>query len=526
MKALALFFIPVWCLAQTCQVNPAQKRHAFVIGNRAYAKLAPVDTAVSEARAMKAALEGAGFEVKLVENARWPDLLTKDEFGFVGTIQPGDAVFFYYSGYIAQGSEDDDYFLLPVDFDPASPVTNGTFRLTRLLQDLVAKKSGLNVVMVEGPRRTNVPLKGASGLGLMPPDLRDSGEVVFAMAAVREMVPPPPAPQSSAFTQAVIAHLADPGLTPVDTFNKAKDDVTRTTGQKQIPFVDHVGVRDDFCFHAPPPPKIEIRTETKEVTKEVTKFVQRDTVPTNPRDREEYVQILPGKFKMGCVPSDKKCGPEENPQHEVTISKGFWMGRNEVQVLAYQRFADAKKVRMPGAPLYNRGWRITNYPMVLVSWADAKAYCEWAGGRLPTEAEWEYAYRAGNADEIYPLNDENSRDKANFYGTKGNDRFEGAAPVRSFDRNPFNLFDMAGNVWEWTQDFYSPTYFKESPAADPQGPKMGKDHVMRGGSFESKWEDHLRLSVRKSQGGPDYKVGFRCVLEDGDATQKLLNVVK
>src|SRR5579863_3973336 len=100
MKALALFFIPVWCVAQTCQVNPAQKRHAFVIGNRAYAKLAPVDTAVSEARAMKAALEGAGFDVKLVENARWPDLLTKDEVGFVGTIQPGDAVFFYYSGYI------------------------------------------------------------------------------------------------------------------------------------------------------------------------------------------------------------------------------------------------------------------------------------------------------------------------------------------------------------------------------------------------------------------------------------------
>ena len=269
---------------------------------------------------------------------------------------------------------------------------------------------------------------------------------------------------------------------------------------------------------APLPPKIEVTAAAKSA--------QRDTVPTNTRDREEYVHIKPGKFKMGCVPSDQKCGPEENPQHEVVISKGFWMGRTEVEVSAYKKFSEAKKVKMPSAPNDNRGWRASSYPMVLVPWDQAKAYCEWAGGRLPTEAEWEYAYRAGGTDQIYPLNDENSRDKANFYGTKGNDNFEGSAPVHSFDANPFNLFDMAGNVWEWTQDFYSPTYYSESPALDPQGPKTGKEHVMRGGSFESKWQDHLRLSARKSQSGPAYNVGFRCVLEDSDATQKLLNLVK
>jgi sulfatase modifying factor 1 len=206
---------------------------------------------------------------------------------------------------------------------------------------------------------------------------------------------------------------------------------------------------------------------------------------------------------------------------EVTIKQGFWLGRTEVEVGAYQRFVGRK---MPGTPEYNRGWKITNLPMVLVSWEDAQRYCRWAGGRLPTEAEWEYAARGGADEEVYPMNSENSREKANFSGVKGNDRFDAAAPVHSFDANPFNLFDMAGNVWEWVQDFYSATYYAESPLEDPQGPATGKQHLVRGGSFESKWEDHLRLSVRRRQDGPERNVGFRCLLSDDEATKNLLNI--
>jgi formylglycine-generating enzyme required for sulfatase activity len=160
--------------------------------------------------------------------------------------------------------------------------------------------------------------------------------------------------------------------------------------------------------------------------------------------------------------------------------------------------------------------------MVFVTWEEARAFCQWAGGRLPSEAEWEYSARAGKDQEVYPLNNENSRDKANFYGKSGNDNYEEAAAVRKFDANAFDLYDMAGNVWEWVEDRYG--LYADSAAVDPHGPASGKEHVIRGGSFESKWQDDLRLSVRKPLGGKDYKTGFRCVLDDKDQTKRLLQI--
>ncbi len=157
-----------------------------------------------------------------------------------------------------------------------------------------------------------------------------------------------------------------------------------------------------------------------------------------------------------------------------------------------------------------------------MTWERAQAYCAWAGGRLPTEAEWEYAARAGE-NSIYPFQGQDSRDKANFEGKSGADLFAGVAPVHSFTPNAWGLHDMAGNVWEWVNDYYSPTYFREAGAAsDPQGPAAGKEHVIRGGSFDSDAESHLRISIRKGFGGAGNSLGFRCVLNDTPDTNKLL----
>jgi formylglycine-generating enzyme required for sulfatase activity len=233
---------------------------------------------------------------------------------------------------------------------------------------------------------------------------------------------------------------------------------------------------------------------------------------------------------MGCVPADQRCLPNEQPRHEVTISKGFWMGRNEVQVISYKRYLQTqpgpggKKRSMPPAPADYSKWNILTYPMVNVSWQDAKAYCGWAHGRLPTEAEWEYAARTG-LDAIYPfdkINSGDSRDKANFEGKQGADIFERVAPVHSFDANAWGLNDMAGNVWEWVSDIYSDTYYQDNPPrTDPRGPSAGRDHVMRGGSFDSEAGKHLRVSVRKP-GATGNAVGFRCILEDSPSTNKIL----
>jgi sulfatase modifying factor 1 len=532
MKVQLLLFTLLVCLGQPSDRNPVPKRYAFVVGNSAYAALPHVPTALDEARLMKTALEGAGFKVTLVLDVRMPELQTKDEANFLKQIKPGDVVFFYYSGYVVAGPDDDDY-LLPVNFDLGSSVTEHTFRLVRLLQDLADQKTSLKILMIEGPRRmaASVSIRDEVGVGITMPDMHDYGETLLAMSAQPgEMVDPTRAPQIGFFTQAVAELLKQPGLRPTALFEQAKREVLGRTNQQQQPFVNSIIANEEIYFIAPvpkpePPPPVA-----------PTIVVQRvDTVSTNSRDREEYVFIPPGRFKMGCVPADTKCEPGEKPQHEVTLSKGFYLGRNEVTVGAYQRFVDAsakeakkakeaKTIKMPGAPNYNRGWAKTDYPMVLVPWEEAQEFCRWTGGRLPTEAEMEYAARGGAVDEVYPGNDENSRDKANFYGTHGNDQYENAAPIHSFDANGFNLYDMSGNVWEWVQDWYSPTSYENSPAVDPQGPATGKEHVIRGGSFESDWRQHLRLSVRKSQGGVNYHTGFRCVLPDDDSTKKLLNI--
>jgi formylglycine-generating enzyme required for sulfatase activity len=231
---------------------------------------------------------------------------------------------------------------------------------------------------------------------------------------------------------------------------------------------------------------------------------------------------------MGCVPSNRKqdrCEENELPQHTVTIPKDFWIGVTDVTNDAYLKFVRADKSRkMPETPYWEKRGEFPEHPVVFVSWENATAFCEWAGGRLPTEAEWEYAARGGKVNEVYPLNPQNSRDKANFQGHDGNDTYDETSPVKKFDPNLWGLFDMAGNVWQWTADWYAADYFKHTPAEDPKGPESGPGRVVRGGSFRSDPAKHLRISFRSKAAfpkGADY-IGFRCVVDDASAAQVLI----
>lgn len=136
---------------------------------------------------------------------------------------------------------------------------------------------------------------------------------------------------------------------------------------------------------------------------------------------------------------------------------------------------------------------IPHHPVVHVSWEDATAYCAWAGRRLPTEAEWEYAARGGLSGQRYPWGGELTAPDGSFLcniwqGEFPNlnteqDRFLGTAPVRSFPANGYGLFEVAGNVWEWCSDWFLPKYYRKSERTNPPGPTIGKSRVMRGGSY-------------------------------------------
>ena len=234
------------------------------------------------------------------------------------------------------------------------------------------------------------------------------------------------------------------------------------------------------------------------------------SIQANPRDGLEYARIPQGEFTMGCSPGDHDCSPDELPAHPVSISRDYWIGRTEVTQSAYRQFC-AKTGRT--CPAASDG-SPAKQPQGGVSWADADAYCRWSGGRLPTEVEWEYAARGGQPDLRCPTANSISHDDANYSGTGGQDRWDSDSPVGSFAANGYGLFDMAGNLWEWCADWYSPEFYAASPKADPVGPANGATHVVRGGSWNN-LAMRLRVSARFASDAATQlpTIGFRCVRE-------------
>ena len=267
----------------------------------------------------------------------------------------------------------------------------------------------------------------------------------------------------------------------------------------------------------------------------------------NAQDGLDYVSIPAGTIQIGAVPGDADALAEEKPRRAVTMP-GFWLGRTEVTVGAFRRFAQATG-RATTAEMDGWSWVVSggdivkqegvswrspgfaqgdDHPVVHVSWYDAEAYCSWAGGRLPTEVEWEYAARAGREGRRYVWGDEpvprvSGLAQANVGDESARRVFaawtvftgydDGAvftAPAARFAANGFGLYDLAGSVWEWTGDWYA----EKAQASSVTGPPVGVHRVLRGGA----WSDgprELRVSARNKDGAASHMptVGFRCARE-------------
>jgi formylglycine-generating enzyme required for sulfatase activity len=194
---------------------------------------------------------------------------------------------------------------------------------------------------------------------------------------------------------------------------------------------------------------------------------------------------------MGCSPGDNECGGNEKPAHHVSITKGFWIGQTEVTQAAYERVVGSNPSRFKGASL----------PVETINWDEAHAYCVAAGMRLPTEAEWEYAARGGNASARYGTLDA----VAWYSGNSGSKTHE----VGQKQANGYGLYDMLGNVWEWAADWYGS--YGSSAVNDPQGPSSGSGRALRGGS----WVDDAGVARASNRGrfAPDDRsdgIGVRC----------------
>lgn len=322
----------------------------------------------------------------------------------------------------------------------------------------------------------------------------------------------------------------------------------------------------------------------------ITKAVDLKEIKATKNLHDGMVWINSGTFMMGA--DNKQAALDEYPKHRVTVN-GFWMDATEVTNLQFAKFVKATgyittaerkpdwnelKKQLPSGTQkpddsllvaaslvfdppnhevqlndYSQWWAWKkganwkhphgpgsnlkgkeNYPVVHISWFDAVAYCKWAGKRLPTEAEWEWAARGGLQNKIYPWGDEPvdaGKVKANTWQghfpdhNTVRDKFYGLAPVASFAPNGYGLYDMAGNAWEWCADYYHNQYYETIArgAINPKGPSTSYDpdepyakkRVIRGGSFlcNDSYCSGYRVArrMKSTEDSGMEHVGFRCI---------------
>jgi iron(II)-dependent oxidoreductase len=218
------------------------------------------------------------------------------------------------------------------------------------------------------------------------------------------------------------------------------------------------------------------------------------------------VLIPGGEFIMG---KNTPNPTDWQPEHKVSVD-AFYMDKYEVTNSQYSAFCKATGTPLPefwGEKRFKCGPDFPDHPVTGVSFFDAEKYAKWAGKRLPTEAEWEYAARGGLPAASYPWGENVDSTKVN-YGK----RYGGTLRVGTLPPNGYGLYDITGNVWEWTTDFYSDSYYSVSPAKNPAGPAGGRFKVIRGGSWHSGGmcvQTYYRNGLSPSW--IDFGVGFRCV---------------
>jgi len=240
---------------------------------------------------------------------------------------------------------------------------------------------------------------------------------------------------------------------------------------------------------------------------------QLSALAKNVQGYEEYQRVIDGAVVIKIPEGEFLMGNDETErsplEHNVYLSS-FLMDKTGVTWGQYKLFAEATGITLPPHDPY---WGILDdHPVVFVTWEEARNYCQWAGGRLPTEAEREKAAR-GTDGRKYPWGNEEPRPDLAIFRKSWGYHSTGAVGQHPEGASPYGLLDMGGNVWEWCADWYDRDYYEMSPYRDPKGPAFGTAHVVRGGSWDSR--PTVLSSSCRSWGHPGYRdgdFGFRCAM--------------
>ncbi|MDF0668565.1 MAG: SUMF1/EgtB/PvdO family nonheme iron enzyme [Nitrospira sp.] len=573
-----LLLIVIW----TPLVQAAEgKRVAFVVGIGTYDNLGAdkqLRNAVNDAEGVSAKLAGIGYQVtkapdltRSVFSAKWQnvlDSLTRD-----------DTFVLYFSGHGVQ-IDGQNYLLMRdipwIEYGRQAQLTREAISLNEILSDLTTGARAhpkQSVVILDACRNNPLIPPGYKGIqtasGLAKPSATEGLFVIYSASensvSLDRLANDNNSVKYSVFTRALLPLLTQP-LTLQDLSVELKKNVLALTKRAQRPTYYDGTDGEPFCLPGC----------LTEADKSSVRFKENLTASVHPslskeltgKDGAPMVLMPVGSFQMGstkdevdraiqtCVNEYKKDQQTcedwykgELPRHQVSLD-AFYFDKYEVTNRLFQRFVQETGYRTTAeekgsawAFVEGKGWEEvkganwqkpeagatvlasnrTEHPVVAVSWDDAVSFCRWAGKRLPAEAEFEYAMRAGTTTQYWwgqgnpgtrrveNIADESAKHLLNVIMKGYNDGAVRTAPVGSYEANPWGLHDMSGNVREWTADWYDEGYYGKGPERNPKGPSSGQYRVLRGGSWAD--EPGYVRSASRGRAMPTTRldgIGFRC----------------
>ena len=521
-------------------IMQSEPRVALVIGNGSY-ESAPLRNPVNDARAITKVLTNLGFTVTEKENLDQKEMKREIQ-AFGQRLIKGGVGLFYYAGHGMQVNGRN--YLIPVGahIEHEKHVEYEGVDAGSVLSEMEFARNRLNIVILDACRDNPFARSFRSGVQGLASLNAPTGTLIGYATAPGSVANDGPG-ENGIYTGEIIKAIQNPGLRIEDVFKQVRSAVRETTQGKQIPW-ESSSLEGDFYF------KFPVQSEPQQVV--ATAAVERaidPSLPQTPRGDSrpaarplktwkepvtgmEFVWVAGGCFFMGSPQSEPNRDIDEGPVHEVCVD-GFWMAKTEVTNGQFRKFLPNHDSRD------YQGYSLNgdSQPAVYVSWNDATNFAQWLKGqnggqykfRLPTEAEWEYACRAGTQTSRYWGDDANRACEYENVAdmiAKGrwgwddiqncDDSYAATAPVGSFQSNGFGLHDMLGNVWEWCEDIYSidvyTRYDRENPInTDSSG---GTDRVIRGGYWHG-GPSSSRCSDRGSgmENGMNDDLGFRLVRE-------------
>lgn len=546
LNALVLFALPV---------RAEGKRVALVIGNASYSDVGALANPIIDADAVSKAFESAGFDdVRHVSDLS-ADIMRRELKDFSARAAEFEIAVIYYAGHGVEVN--DQNYLVPIDAKLLRS-TDIDFEAIPLstIRSAVAGASKLRIIVLDACR--NNPFRLASnngkraatrGLGNIEPS---AGEVIAYSAKEGTLAQDGPTNTNSPFAAALIKNLNQPGLEIRLLFGKVRDDVLAATANEQEPYTyaslggdeiylntlyvpniatssaasewKSVSVSQDVAVLQAFESKHQDNAVYRSLAQERLAFLQSTQTPKpksfrDCKDCPEMVTIPAGQFVMGSPDDEPDHEKDEGPQHDVTIGRSFAMGKFEVTRAQYEEFVSAtghdvgtrcslwdgsRYIATANRNVLNPGFQQTaDDPATCLSWHDANAYIAWLSKRtglnyrLLTEAEWEYAARAGSTA---PFATGQILDAENV-----NFNSKGSQPVGQFAANAYGLYDMQGNVWEWTQDCYAADY-SNANADGSAYVTPDCERTYRGGAWANTSKD-MRFATRGTN-DPDKRVNI------------------